>query len=335
MKHLFRGAHVMLLAGVLAFTLHTTSLAQNYDHDEIIEESFDVSKGSLLTIDADLGSIVIEGNRGSKVVVSVMKGVNNTSQRNAQELFERYDVSFNKRSGGLEIEGDYDKPGGRMNWRNSLKVHYELSVPEDMELDIKTAGGSIHVENIAGDVMLHTSGGSLQLRDLAGRVVAKTSGGSIQGRNLGNSVDLHTSGGSINIDGAHGALDARTSGGSINIADVDGPVDVQTSGGTIKLREIAGSVNAKTSGGSIEAEIIGQPEDDMRLQTSGGSVTVHLDNNVRADIDAKASGGTVSTDFPVTVRGTLKKTQLQGEINGGGPLLTLRTSGGSVRIREN
>lgn len=335
MKHLSRLAQVMLIAGVLALSIPSTSLAQRYDHDEIIEESFDIAKGGLITLDADLGSIVIEGGGGSEVVVSIIKGVNNVNQRNAQELFDRYEVSFDERGRGLEIRGDYDKPRGRMNYRNSLKVHYELLVPEDVELDIKTAGGSIHVENIAGDVNLHTSGGSLQLRDLAGEVIAKTSGGSIQGRNLGNYVDLHTSGGSINIDGAQGALDAKTSGGSINIADVDGPVEAQTSGGTIRLREIAGAVNARTSGGSIEAEIIGQPEDDMRLQTSGGSVTIHLDDNVRADIDAKASGGTVSTDFPVTVRGTLKKTQLQGEINGGGPMLTLRTSGGSVRIREN
>ena len=335
MKHLFRMAQVLLIAGVLALSIPSTSLAQRYDHDEIIEESFDIAKGGLITLDADLGSIVIEGGGGSEVVVSIIKGVNNVNQRNAQALFDRYEVSFDERGRGLEIRGDYDKPRGRMNNRNGLKVHYELLVPEDVELDIKTAGGSIHVENIAGDVNLHTSGGSLQLRDLAGEVIAKTSGGSIQGRNLGKYVDLHTSGGSINIEGAQGALDAKTSGGSINIAAVDGPVEAQTSGGTIRLREIAGAVNARTSGGSIEAEIIGQPEDDMRLQTSGGSVTVHLDDNVRADIDAKASGGTVSTDFPVTVRGTLKKTQLQGEINGGGPMLTLRTSGGSVRIREN
>ena len=98
---------------------------------------------------------------------------------------------------------------------------------------------------------------------------------------------------------------------------------------------IAGSVNANTSGGSIEAEILGQPDDDMVLKTSGGSVTVHLDESVRADIDAKASGGSVSTDFAVTVRGTMKKSELRGEINGGGPMLTLRSSGGSVRIREN
>ena len=333
MIHPFRAAHWMLIAGLFLFS--APSLAQNYDHDELIEESFKVASGSLLTIDADLGSIVIEGGRGNTVEVSIIKGVNNVSSNEADNLFDRYRVTFDQTGRGLEIRGEYDKPGGRLNWRKSLKVHYEILVPQDIELDIKTAGGSIHAENVAGDVNLKTSGGSLQLRDLGGRVTAKTSGGSIQGRNLGGIASLNTSGGSINIEGGGGSIDARTSGGSINIAGVKGTVDAQTSGGGIRLKEIAGSVNAKTSGGSIDAEILGQPRDDMHLQTSGGSVTVHLDENVRADIDAQASGGSVSTDFSVAVRGTMKRTKLQGEINGGGPLLTLRTSGGSVRIREN
>lgn len=335
MTHLRRAAQALIVASLLLLSTSSAAFAQNYDHDEIIEERFDVAKGSLLTIDADLGSIVVEGQRGSEVVVNIIKGVNNVSRSEANKIFDRYQVSFDESGRGLEIRGDYDKPRGRVNWRKGIKVHYEILVPEDMEIDIKTSGGSIHAENIAGDANLKTSGGSLQLRGLAGHVTGRTSGGSIQGRDLGGIADLHTSGGSINIERAGGSIDVKTSGGSINISDVDGTVDAQTSGGTIRLKEIAGSVNAKTSGGSIEAEILGQPRDDMHLQTSGGSVTVHLDDDVRADIDAKASGGSVSTDFAVSVRGKIKKTQLQGEINGGGPMLTLRTSGGSVRIREN
>ena len=105
-------------------------------------------------------------------------------------MFDRYEVSFDETGRGLEIRGEYDKPAGRINWRKGLKVHYEILVPEDIELDIKTSGGSIHAENIAGDVMLKTSGGSLQLKDLAGNITARTSGGSIQGRNLGGIAGL-------------------------------------------------------------------------------------------------------------------------------------------------
>ena len=257
MRHLLRAAPALLIAGLL---LSTPAAAQNYDHEEFIEESFKVSNGSTLMLDADLGAVVVEGGRGSEVVVTVLKGINNVSSSAADAMFDRYDVTFDDRGSGLTIRGEYDKPRGRVNWRKSLRVHYEISVPENIDIDIKTSGGSIHVEDIAGDARLKTSGGSLQLKNLSGDIVGRTSGGSIQGRNLGGVADLHTSGGSINIDGAGGSIEAKTSGGSINIADVDGTVDANTSGGTIRLKEIAGAVNAKTSGGSIEAEIFGQPQ---------------------------------------------------------------------------
>jgi DUF4097 and DUF4098 domain-containing protein YvlB len=310
--------------------------AQNFHHDQVIEERFEMASGGLLTIDSDLGSIELTGGGGNDVVVTVIKGANNVSRRDAEELFDRFRLDFDQSGRGLEIKGDYDRPGGRWNNGNrGLRVIYRIVVPENINVDLKTAGGSIQVEHIAGEATLRTSGGSLALDDVGGRVSAHTSGGSIKARHLGSRVDLNTSGGSITVEGAGGAVDASTSGGSISISDVNGPVDASTSGGGIRLEEIAGNVNASTSGGSIEAEILGQPDDDMKLSTSGGSVTVHLDSSVSADIDAQASGGSVRTDFPVTVRGTLKKTKLQGEINGGGPLLTLRSSGGSVRILEN
>ena len=53
-------------------------------------------------------------------------------------------------------------------------------------------------------------------------------------------------------------------------------------------------------------------------------------------VDARTSGGRVSTELPVTsvVQGEQKKQELRGKINGGGRLLTTRTSGGSVRLEK-
>ena len=53
-----------------------------------------------------------------------------------------------------------------------------------------------------------------------------------------------------------------------------------------------------------------------------------------AEIDASTSGGSVSCDLPITTQGRMSKSSLRGTIGSGGPLLTLRTSGGSIRISE-
>jgi DUF4097 and DUF4098 domain-containing protein YvlB len=95
-----------------------------------------------------------------------------------------------------------------------------------------------------------------------------------------------------------------------------------------------GIIDASTSGGSIHAYISGQPEDDCRLTTSGGSITVKLDSEVGVYLDAATSAGYVETDFPITTKGRTNKHSLRGQINDGGPELYLRTSAGSIRVRE-
>ena len=45
----------------------------------------------------------------------------------------------------------------------------------------------------------------------------------------------------------------------------------------------------------------------------------------------------MASDLPVTTvtQGDVKKNELRGKINGGGPLITAHTSGGSVRLEKN
>jgi hypothetical protein len=69
----------------------------------------------------------------------------------------------------------------------------------------------------------------------------------------------------------------------------------------------------------IEADLVGF-----------GSLT-----SVKASIDAHASGGGVNSDVPVTIQGKVESDSLRGDMNGGGPLLRLRSSGGGVRISAN
>jgi len=109
-------------------------------------------------------------------------------------------------------------------------------------------------------------------------------------------------------------------------------VKVKTSGGSIKVDEVTGAIDAKTSGGSIKLRMTEQPKHDSQLRTSGGSVKAYLTSGIAVDLTASTSGGSVSTDF--NVNGSVRRTSIDGEINGGGPKLKLHTSGGSVKIEK-
>lgn len=145
-------------------------------------------------------------------------------------------------------------------------------------------------------------------------------------------VDLDTSGGSIEIEHLTGEVDAHTSGGSISLEDMQGDIDIKTSGGSLDLDNIIGKIRAHTSGGSIKVKLPQSPTGDSKITTSGGSITAYLASNVAVDLFAKTSGGRVSSEIPVN--GKTTKRSIEGTINGGGPELVLKTSGGSVRIKE-
>jgi len=289
-------------------------------HRDVIEKSFEVEQGGTLTVDSDRGSIAITSNTGNRVEVEIIRTAHVGNKKRAEEMFDNFVLKFAHQGRDVTIHGENTVKRSSESWfgrKRRLSLKYIISVPKHYNLDLKTSGGSISAEDLEGDVLCRTSGGSLKFGDITGQIEGKTSGGSITLGNVDGEVDVHTSGGSIRISRAKGSVIAKTSGGSISVD------------------EVFGDIQARTSGGSITARLREQPKADCRLTTSGGSVNVYLNEDTNARIDAKTSGGRVRTSLPITVSGTIGKRSLKGTLNEGGPELYLRTSGGSINIKEN
>ncbi|MCH8838179.1 MAG: DUF4097 family beta strand repeat protein [Candidatus Marinimicrobia bacterium] len=277
--------------------------------------SFQVKAGGTLTIDTERGSIEIVARGRKEVTVQVTKKLP-LGWFGDQDDLNEFIVEYDQSGDDVTITGRFlDSPGwGHHNRR--LRVHYKVTVPEKYNLDLETSGGSITVSDLEGKVEVRTSGGSLTLGDIDGPVNARTSGGS------------------ISLSGSAGRAELQTSGGGINVGRVGATLEAKTSGGSIHVKEVQGAVKLETSGGGITATITGQPKGDCSLKTSGGGVTVYLSKDVKVNVNAKTSGGNVSCDLPIMVQGLLGKTEVKGKINGGGPELYLRTSGGSIKIHQ-
>ena len=307
-----------LLVGTLFF-MYSCSPALLADTEDVITRSFEVSAGGTLTMDVSRGSIEVVSGKEEVVKVKVIRKVGTSNESRAQEIFEKYKIDFQHSGRDVAIEtDDHIHSGGFFSWLkgSNLSVRFIVTVPGQYNLDLKTSGGSISVSEIQGEVKARTSGGSLTFDYVKGPVWARTSGGS------------------IGLEGCSGDVDVNTSGGSIRIGAVEGDIKAVTSGGSVHVKEVMGTINARTSGGSMSATISSQPEGDCSLTTSGGSITVQVKDDIKVDLDAKTSGGRVSTDFPITIQGEISKSRIKGEINGGGPGLYLRTSGGSIHIKK-
>ena len=361
---------MLILQGVL---LMGTAIADTGVENHI-ERSFQVAPGGLLTVDSDRGSIEIRTADRDQVDVKIERKVKRAKKWSVEEVLEDFAITFDHSDSEVTIRAKYsEKRPWRWNReRNRLEVKFLITVPQQYSVDLKTLGGGISVADLEGEVRSQTSGGNLRIGRIKGSVWGQTSGGNIKlegtegdadvktsggGITIGSvegAIEAVTSGGSIHIDEAtgsvnaktsgsgitigsvEGAVEAKTAGGSIRIDRVTGRVNARTSGGNITVEEVMGNINAKTTGGSINAYISRQPEGECSLETSGGNVTAYLLEDIAVDVDARTRGGRMSTDIPVTtvVQGKVSKNELQGAINGGGPLLKLRTFGGSIRLHK-
>ena len=296
--------------------------------DRPIHRTFNAAPGGTLYLDADVGSVRISAG-GSGVTVDVKARARN------DEIMRDFNVTFDQSGNDVTVHAKYDRGlSGWFNWGDGLSAEFIVTVPSTYNVHVSTSGGDIKVGDLKGTVYARTSGGDLDLGRITGPVDARTSGGDVAVEVASGPVDVRTSGGGIKIGDAGGSVQARTSGGSIDVHRVAGDLYAHTSGGGITVEDALGAIDGETSGGSIRARFSQQPHADSRLSTSGGGITLSLAGNVALDVDAHSSGGGVDSDVPITIQGRQEEDSLAGKINGGGPRLVLRSSGGGIHVKK-
>ena len=229
-------------------------------------------------------------------------------------------------------------------------------------INAETGGGSIDVGTVGSDVSLHTGGGSIKVASAKGKINAESGGGSVVVVSGMQGAVLETGGGSIEVQRCAGHVKASTGGGSIDLGDIGGPVEIETGGGSIRLSSAKGPVHAETGGGSIDLNGVpsahaetgagsivakfvasGGERTDSLLETFAGDITVYLASNmnitIRASIEV-ANGHRIHSDFPeirITTEGGdygPKTVTAEGNLNGGGPVLKVRTATGDISFRR-
>lgn len=268
---------------LISFLLFFTQLLSAQSLRLLHEKSYDVNPNQLLEIQSDVGDIKVSSWDKNSVSIKVY------GDRNAADDVKFY---FNQTSKGVLV--DAEKRSGWSGWFSRIRVKYEIDVPRNFNLDLKTGGGDILLIDINGEINLKTSGGDITCEEIIGKLIATTSGGDIQ---LFNHV---------------GNVDVKTSGGDIDINSSDGFVSATTSGGDITLK--------------YQGENFG-----INLKTSGGDIVVKIPNSLKADLELRTSGGSVKTNIQARISES-SKTKFIGLMNNGGKMLYAKTSGGDIRL---
>ncbi len=305
----------LLAVGLLA-ALVSTAQAKI---ERVVEKTFTVQPGGTLRVDTQGGEIRVAASADNVVKVTARQKIRANSDSEADELLKKLELTIDQNGNDVIATAKYERKAAGFSFGSwpPVNVDFLVTVPASFATD------------------LHTSGGSITVGDLAAKVKARTSGGNIRLGKIGAEVEARTSGGDVSLESARGAVKLGTSGGDVSAGTVSGEADLSTSGGNIRIDAVEGILKASTSGGNVRAAFVGPIKDHCSLSTSGGSVKVTVDKAAAFRLDASTSGGSVDADgLTITLEKSNRgRTQLSGAVNGGGPALKLRSSGGDIVVR--
>ena len=202
---------------------------------------------------------------------------------------------------------------------NSRRLHIEVRMPREADLQVETGDGSVQAESINGTVNVHTGDGSVKANSLSG------------------TIDLHTNDGSITVENLKGDVKLRTGDGSIEARDLDGKVEADSGDGHIRIAGRFDALNVKTGDGSVDTRVLpgSKMATSWTIRTGDGSVDLVLPSDFQTNIDASTGDGHISLGIPVTIEGTFKNSEMHGKMNGGGQPLTIHTGDGSIRLSKS
>jgi hypothetical protein len=262
-------------------------------------------------------------------------------------------LEVDNRNGSISIIG----------WdRDSIDIAGTKYAPEDAALK------DVHIKaDVNGNIALITTespsgtwgnyGASYTIHLPRSTVVsrAKSTNGSVSAEDLNGGGSLVSTNGRISLHRDDGDFDVRTTNGSIEYADCGGVERAETTNGSVRGTIKAGAFEARSTNGSIDLtlakpradrelrasttngsirialnEFAGNP---IRANTTHGSITLRLPHDANALIDAHTSVSRISTEFPVSAEES-DKHELRGQLGHGGPVISLTSTTGSIRIED-
>ncbi len=277
------------------------------------------------------GNIEVIGDATGQATLEIFASYKSSDSTTiVAKMNEYYNLSISHDNSILTVRSERKKSVNSVFSNNSgVSVSFKIHVSQQVANELKTSGGNILIKQFVGNQKLNTSGGNIQLENIQGDIDGHTSGGNIDGESLTGTNNLETSGGNISIAKGKGNMSLETSGGNVSVRDAEGALKLSTSGGNIEALNIIGGLNGSTSGGNIDVKFA-QVNSNIDLDNSGGDIHLVIPKDSKANLDIASDNVNVSglNNFS----GKSDKHTVDGTLNGGGPVVKARTSGGTIHL---
>ena len=285
---------------------------------EPFSRAFPAGKGAILMLSNVAGNIQVTTGTGERIEVEALKhawgqNADQAKQKLADALIETY-ATGNRVE--LRVESR-DRREGR-----GVDVEFNVKVPADTTVDLRTVSGDVRVVNVKGEVRVQGVSGNLALEGTARLAAAKTVSGGITIANAGSdALSLSTVNGDLLVQTLNSrALDVNTVNGDIRISG--------WSGDRATIRSLDGDLDLQTSlvkGGRYE------------IESHSGDISLSLPDQPGFELEAHTFNGRIRVDFPIKSEGPIRDTDrgprsVRGTYGDGSSSLRLQTFDGNLTV---
>ena len=252
--------------------------AGEYVEEEVVERSVEFQPGGRLSLVNLSGDIAVGTWDRHEVTMKAEKRARAGSEEAARLLLEKTTVEFDRIQNRIDIRTEVTEPKRKRN----VSVAYTLTVPEEIDLELRSVNGSIQVNGVSG------------------------------------AVDAKTTNGRIGLAGITGAVQAGTTNGNVDLSDVLGPIETNATNGNIEvaiseISEEAHDIGAATTNGGIEVTLPRGLKAHLKASTANGNIDtdfpVTVKGRISKSVDGAINGGGRLINLE-TVNGSIRLKEL-------------------------
>jgi DUF4097 and DUF4098 domain-containing protein YvlB len=155
---------------------------------------------------------------------------------------------------------------------DELEANFQITVPEETELQLRTQTGLIYVEQVMGDMTLQSVAGDVHLKEVSGYIVVRTTNGSLVCSQCAGKLDFSSVSGNAQL--------LQPGLTNVNLFTTSG--NILFDGDFIRT----GIYTMRSGKGTVEVHFSGNDSFDLKAQTATGSV----DNQAEAYLKPDSHG---------------------------------------------
>jgi DUF4097 and DUF4098 domain-containing protein YvlB len=253
------------------------------------EFRYRVTPGATVVVFSDYGGIAVRPSAGEQVLVTATSRSDKIAVESTQ-TGNRIDVHTRARQKVTPEEASVD---------------YELQVPRDASVSIRTAAGSVNVQNAGANLMIEADTSKVEIAGIS-----------------------------------NGHVKVRTVSGPVVLSDIrNSYVDVSSVSGAVTMNKVSGKIlTVNTTASPIQYSGDFGEGGEYSLSSHSGNLEVALPAAASVALSARSVNGSVHNDFPFGPQNhpaaPADGRAFTGTANSGASSVRLRTFSGTIRVKK-